>query len=113
MLPKKHRLSKTADVNLTTAKGRGFFSKSYIVKFLSNSEITVPQMTVVVSTKVSKSAVIRNRLKRIVRQVVHESIDTIKPGFYVFILKKTAVPVDSEALRDELISGFKKSKMII
>ncbi len=112
MLPKKHRLSKTADVNLTTAKGRSFFSQSFLIKFLNQTGLDQPKITVITSVKVSKSAVTRNRLRRIIRQVVHEYIDQIKPGSYVFIVKKTAVPVNSANLRKEIITALEKSKMV-
>lgn len=112
MLPKKHRLSKHADVNTTTAKGRSFFSKSFVLKFAVSSKITTPLLTVIVSTKVSKSAVVRNRLKRIVRDQIHKALETIKPGAYVIIIKKSALLVTSAELRDELIKSLEKSKII-
>lgn len=112
MLPKKHRLSKTADVNLTTAKGRSFFSQSFLIKTLTKPDLETPKVTVIVSVKISKSAVVRNRLKRVIRQAVHEYIGQIKPASYAFILKKTAVPVNSTDLKQEVIVALEKSKMI-
>ncbi|QQS22915.1 ribonuclease P protein component [bacterium] len=112
MLPKKNRLSKTAEVNLTTAKGRTFFSPSFLVKFLNKPEIQNPQITVIASTKVSKSAVVRNRLKRIVRQGLHDHVDKIKPGYYVFVLKHSATATEPEDIRKELLLTLKKSKII-
>lgn len=111
MLPKQHRLSKKADVNLTTAKGRSFFSQNFIIKFLSKSEIKLPLMTVIVSNKVSKSAVVRNRLKRIIRQYLQEIIINTKPGFYVIIVKKSAVLITADELRLEILTSLKKSKI--
>lgn len=40
----------------------------------------------VVSTKVSKNAVERNRLKRLMREVIRLRVATIKPGFDVVIV---------------------------
>ena len=112
MLSQKHRLSKFAEVKKTTAKGRSFFSQSFLIKFLNQAGLDQPKITVITSVKVSKSAVTRNRLRRIIRQVVHEYIDQIKPGSYVFIVKKTAVPVNSANLRKEIITALEKSKMV-
>lgn len=112
MLPKKHRLTKHADVNITTAKGRGFFSKSFVIKFLVKTGMETPQIVVVASNKVSKSAVVRNRLKRIIRQSLHDLVSNLKPGFYVFILKQTAIAVKSQDLKEELIESLKKSKIL-
>ncbi len=112
MLPKKHRLSKTADVNITTAKGRSFFSRSFILKSLNRSDLDAPQIGVIASVKVSKSAVVRNRLKRVIRQKIHEYIKDIKPGYYIFIVKHAAVSVTSDELRQELEFSLKKAKLI-
>lgn len=112
MLPKKNRLSKTADVNLTTATGRTFFSQSFLIKFLNKPEIKIPQITVIASVKVSKSAVVRNRVKRLIRQGLHDYVEQIKPGYYVFILKRTAVATSPDDLRKEITQTLKKSKII-
>lgn len=112
MLPKKHRLSKYADVNLTAAKGRGFFSQSFVIKFLANNKTLEPRFTVVVSNKVSKSAVVRNRLKRIIRDELYKFIDKIRSGNYVIILKRSAINTDSEGIRKELNQALLKGKIL-
>lgn len=112
MLLKKNRLSKTADINLTTAKGRTFFSQSFLIKFLNKPDFTDAMITVVASVKISKSAVVRNRLKRIIRQDLHNQVKHMKPGYYVFILKKTAVDKQPQEIREELTQSLRKSKII-
>lgn len=112
MLPKKHRLSKYAEVNTTAAKGRSFFSQSFILKFLSNLKNIDPRIAVVVSNKVSKSAVVRNRLKRIIRDEIHKHILKIRSGNYVIILKRSAININPEQLRNELFQALLKGKIL-
>lgn len=112
MLPKKHRLTKSAEVKKTTAKGRGFFNPYFVIKSLLGKE-TFAKITVVVSTKVSKKAVVRNRLKRIIRDELSNYIADFKPGTYTILVKSTALNISSEQLRQELQKSFKSSKVLI
>lgn len=113
MFPKKNRLSKSVDVNLTTSRGRTFFSQSFLLKFLSKPELTSTQVGVIVSAKVTKSAVIRNRLKRLVRAELYDLLPVMKPGFYVIILKRTAVSNEASDLRNEIKNSLIKSKVLL
>ena len=64
MFAKKHRLAKTTDVKKAFAQGRAFFNPFFTIKFLTHTIRAEPRFTVVVSTKVSKRAVPRNRIKK-------------------------------------------------
>lgn len=113
MLPKKHRLSKHAEVATTTARGRSFFSQSFILKSLIGPKQTTIKVTVITSVKVSKSAVVRNRVKRIIREAVHNQLDKIKSGQYVIIVKQSATKISGAELSSEVTTALKKSKIIL
>jgi ribonuclease P protein component len=111
MLPKKHRLSKSADVKQTTARGRSFFNPFFVLK-----AVKVPEgvkITVIVSTKVSKQAVVRNRLKRIIREVVRQNLSRFKPGSYAFIVKASAAKVLAPELRNQVELCLTTNKVIV
>ncbi len=110
MLPKKHRLNKSAEVRFTTLKGRSFFNPFFVIKVLPNQEMV--KMTVIASVKVSKKAVTRNRLKRLIRHYFQQNIDLIKPGNYAIILKPAAAKVLSTQLLTGLHETIKKGKII-
>lgn len=112
MLPKKHRLSKHAEVTKTTARGRSFFSPSFILKSLTLPNSELAQFTVIVSSKAVKTAVARNRLKRVIRQAIHPYIKQIKPGQYVIIIKQSATTITSKDLATEVIEALTKSKLL-
>lgn len=118
MLPRKHRLSKSADVKKTTAKGRGFFSPFFVIKSTLSAadksavKVATPKITVVVSTKVSKKAVDRNRIKRVIREQIRQTIDNIKPGNYAFLVKSSAMKVSAEDLRQAVMKSLKDAKIL-
>ena len=85
MLHKKNRLAKDADIARTFARGRGFFNSFFSLKVLSGPGNA--RFAVVVSTKVFKSAVKRNRLKRLVREYLRKNLDKYKSGNYMLMAK--------------------------
>ena len=54
------------------------------LKFRANA-LPVSRFAVVAGVKVSKKAVVRNRLKRQVRAIVHEVLGEITPGYDVLL----------------------------
>ncbi len=85
MLHKSNRLAKAKDIAEAFSRGRTFFNPFFTIKFLSRA----PQklFTVVVSTKVFKSAVKRNRLKRVLREHIRKNLTQFKNGSYMVIAK--------------------------
>lgn len=85
MLKKVNRLAKSKDIQKAFARGRTFFNPLFTLKFIPG--VKEKRFTVVVSTKVYKKAVDRNRLKRIIREHIRKNLDGFKPGNYVIITK--------------------------
>lgn len=110
MFKKKFRLAKTKDVKNAFARGRTFFSPFLTVKFFP---APTPRFTVVVSTKVDKRAVRRNRLKRIVREFLRLRLPALSRGDYAVVLKAQAAKADEKVLSQSLESLFKKSRLLI
>jgi len=72
MFPKSQRLRNSEEINKTIKKGVNLKTPFFNVKYLkSNNSFRI---TVVVSKKISKIAVQRNRLKRIVRSAARKKI---------------------------------------
>ncbi len=97
MLSKPHRLAKTRDVKMAFARGRGFFNPLYTVKFLRNP-LSQSRFTVVVSTKVSKKAVVRNRIKRVLREFIRLNLKSFVQGDYAIIVKPVATKKENPLL---------------
>ncbi len=110
MIPKKHRLAKALEVKRTTARGRSFFSPYAVIKYLSSS--SPARLTVVVSTKVSKKAVTRNRIKRVTREEIRKHLPKFQPGEYVIIMKAAATKIPATELRSSMENLFFKTRLI-
>ena len=64
MLSIKHRLAKTTDIAAVNKHGRRFFNNFFVIKHLSVKTEAL-RFAFVVSTRVSKKAVVRNRIRRV------------------------------------------------
>lgn len=112
MFHKKNRLAKTRDVKTAFERGRGFFNSFFTIKYLATAQ-PVARFTVVVSTKVSKKAVTRNRLKRLVREFIRKNMSLFSSGDYAIVIKSAAVkaePKDLVAKFDVLTKASKLQK---
>lgn len=98
MLPPKHRLAKTTEIAAVQTRGRRFFDQNFILKVAWRDQAQ-PKVAFVVSTKVSKKAVERNRIKRILREAVRPEIGSWKAGNYVVIVKPSVVLLDNAKLQ--------------
>lgn len=72
MFPRRNRLRKSSDIVLVQRKGRRISGGSLSCSFISKPG-TVSRVTVVVGTKVSKKATVRNLLKRQIRAILQSS----------------------------------------
>ncbi len=95
MLPKKNRLPIK---NFPRRGLRSFYSKTISLRIF-DSRLPFPRFGIVVSGKVVKGAVARNRLKRSFFNAVKTIILSIKPLDYLFIINKEVV---KEALKEEV-----------
>ena len=87
MLPKKFRLTKEKDFEHTFKKGRGFFVQELGIKCVKNN-LTHPRVGIVVSNKISKKAVERNKIKRRLRQAIQECLPSVKNPIDILIITR-------------------------
>lgn len=79
MLKKQNRLKKERDFKKILKEGRGLRQKNIFFKFLIN-DLGESRFGFVVSKKISNKAVVRNRVKRRMREAVHNAFPGIKVG---------------------------------
>ncbi|MBI5530767.1 MAG: ribonuclease P protein component [Candidatus Doudnabacteria bacterium] len=97
MLKKVNRLAKSKEIHTAFAQGRTFFNPFFTIKFLPSAG--AKKLTVVVSTKVYKNAVDRNRLKRIIRELIKKRLPGLNTGLYVIMAKSKVTKIkEVEAL---------------
>lgn len=93
MFLKKNRIIKEKDFEKIFKKGKGKYGKSLGLKYLKNN-LTFNRFAVVVSTKVSKKAVVRNKIKRQIRKILKKQKYNKKNNYDIIIL--TLSPIISK-----------------
>lgn len=73
------------DIKRVFEKGKNVFDPICGARFLKTDRAT-SRFAVVVGTKISKSSVERNRIRRRVREIVHARLASAAPGFDVMLL---------------------------
>ena len=99
MLPKKNRLTKKEIIEIKEKKPKiiqgNYFGLAYLPK--ENEK----KVGLILSGKISKKAVERNRIKRQLFHALEESLFN-KSGWFLFLAKKTSVEGSLEGFRKEL-----------
>lgn len=112
MLPVKCRLTKSRDFKRINAGGKSVFSAYFRLRYLAN-DLPTSRFAVVVSTKVSKKATLRNRLKRQTREILRLNREKIKNGFDLIISIQNRAPgKDYEELKNDLAALFSKANLL-
>ena len=112
MLKKINRITKTKEIDGVFKNGRSSFDNILGVKILP-AESKISRFVVVVSTKVSKKATLRNKIKRRLQEIIRLNLLKLKPNFDFFIL---ALPASKDSgyheLEKSLLSHFKRSGVL-
>jgi ribonuclease P protein component len=112
MLPRQNRLVRKPDFEKVKEKGDKFQSSLFGLLVFPNEE-EFSRFGFVISTKISKRAVKRNRVKRLLRERVRLLLPKIKPGFdIVFLGKKALLEVDYPEIDKEIRRLFKKARLL-
>lgn len=107
MLPKAERLRKARDFALLSQKGRAVFHPLFTLRFRPSSQPS--KVGFVASTKVFKTAVLRNRAKRRMREALRlMKTDWPKNMDLLFILKAEVVKASFPDIRSGLARLFEK-----
>lgn len=104
MLPKANRLHEKRDFQKVLKNKQYIHSKYFTVATLFQDSGIFPRVGIIVANKVSKKAVERNRIKRVVRDVFYPNINKLSKGLsLVVIVKKEAVEKEPELLRKDVM----------
>jgi ribonuclease P protein component len=90
MLKKDFRLRKQKDFDRVFGSG-SFFSQGFLALKTVPNGLPSSRFGFIVSNKVSKKAVSRNRIKRLLRESVRLSFEQIKPGFDIAVMARADI----------------------
>lgn len=125
MLPKQYRLTRMKDFEILFKEGSFVGGNLADLKVWKISPIKYPKrkyslddlkIGFVVPMKISKKAVIRNRIKRQMREVVRLLLkeNSIKSGYFMlFLAKKTAIGAEYTDIDDSILDLVRKTRLLI
>ena len=108
-LPRKFRLSST-EIKEVFKRGLGLNSELFQLKFLPAASATT-KFAVIVGSRVSKKASVRNKIKRKINEAIRLNISKVRPGRLIVIVAKSRLAdIRFVELGRELINGLNKIK---
>ena len=112
MLAKINRLRKDKDFSLLASRGRTYFGQELSLK-CSPNHLSQSRWGFVVSKKVDKRAVIRNKIKRRLRAMVRQNLTHLKGGFDVMVLTRAEIKnLTYQQLKEKFLSLLKRADLI-
>ena len=110
-MQKEHRLAKREDFNRVYRRGKSVANMQFVVYVLPQKVQGPFRLGVSVSKKLG-NAVVRNRLRRLMKEMVRLSQETIIPGVdIVVIARKPIVDMEYEEMRKSLFHAFRKASL--
>jgi ribonuclease P protein component len=112
MLNLKNRIRLTNDFKDILKNGRSFFCKDLYIKTKDN-KLDNSRFGIIISTKVSKKAVQRNHLKRIIREIIKENLSNIKNKQDVVIVLSSSISTkNKEEISDIILRGLGELRLL-
>jgi len=113
MLAKKYKLKKKNDFKSVFKKGR-FYGNSFLSVKISKNDLKISRFAFVVGLKISKKAVVRNKIKRLLSAVIKFHLAEIKTGFdIVFLPNPDIVEKDYKDIEKVINNLFKQANLWI
>lgn len=111
MFSKQNRLKRKKDFEKVLKKGKTFKKNFLLFKVLEN-KIKKTRIGIIVSQKVSKKAIERNKLKRRIREIIRPELKNIKTGIDGVIIVLPGLGKSSfQETRKDILKIFEKAKI--
>lgn len=105
MLKKENRISLNKDFDRVFKTGQSFYGKILGFKLAKNNT-KVSRFGIIISAKISKKAVVRNRIKRQLREIIQSELPNLKKGQDLVLI---AFPLILDKNFEELKKILKKA----
>jgi len=110
MLAKKSRLKKNKEFDQVFKEGKSAYGKLLGIKIRKN-QLDINRFGILLSTKVSKLAVIRNLYKRRIREIIGQDNFQLKKGYdCVVIVMPAIINSNYQDIKTEIKNIFNKLK---
>ena len=112
MLARENRLQKKKDFERVFKQGKGVRAGFLFLKVIKNN-LESSRFGFIVSQKISKKAVIRNKIKRRLRAIIREKIPELKKGLDVAIIVQPGIEKESfQSLEENIAKIFFKASIL-
>ena len=102
MLASKYRLKGKINFARAEIDGKLFQSKSFGLEVFDRKDNDPSRFGFIISTRISKKAVIRNKIKRIISSFISQKIKSIREGLdVVFLIKPAITKLSKEQIEKE------------
>lgn len=113
MFNKKNRITKTKEIENVFKNGKNFYNDILGFKVLKNKTEN-NRFCIIISAKVSKKAVVRNKIKRQIRAIIIENKNFLRNDFdLVIIVNKNIVGRDFLEIKKSLEIAFKNLNLYV
>ncbi|UTL72764.1 ribonuclease P protein component [Bacillus halotolerans] len=109
-MKKRNRLKKNEDFQKVFKHGTSVANRQFVLYTLDQPENDEPRVGLSVSKKIG-NAVMRNRIKRLIRQAFLEERDRLKEKDYIIIARKPASQLTFEETKKSLQHLFRKASL--
>lgn len=89
-LPKKYRLPSKSEIEKVFKKGK-IINSNFLSIRSNRNNLSFSRFVVIVSLKISKKAVVRNKIKRRLSEIIRLNILKSKPGYDLVFSVKTGI----------------------
>ena len=111
-MQQQYRLAKKEDFNKVYRFGKSAANMQYVVYYKPNPQIERFRLGVSASKKVG-GAVVRNRLRRVIKEIVRHHADQIADHYdFIVIVRKPAVGLDYHQSEKSLLHALKRANLI-
>jgi ribonuclease P protein component len=112
MLKKENRITLKNDFDQVFKQGSSFYTKILGIKVLDNKKDNI-RLGVIVSNKVSKKAVKRNQLKRIIRDFFYKNLDKLTSGKDIVVITlPEIVNKEKKEINESLVEILNRKKLL-
>ena|SRR3989339_1557710 len=102
MLASRYRLKGKVNFARAEIDGKLFQSKSFGLEVFERKDNDPSRFGFIISTRISKKAVIRNKIKRIISSLLSQKIKSINKGLdVVFLIKPAITKLTKEQIEKE------------
>lgn len=111
MLPRRHRLRRSADIRRVRQKGRRW-RHPLLLLFTATNNQEVSRFTVSASRRVG-TAVVRNRSKRRTREAIRRYLSDVEPGWdCLFVVRDTLPEVGFSEVDEAVCRLFSRAGLL-